>query len=46
MSHIKYYQVFKDEGKDEWENGKLKHGTGKEYQKIKVHLVFDVKHDR
>ena len=45
MSQIKEYQVFKDEGKAEWENGKLKSGPSKEYQKIKIPLVFDVKHD-
>ena len=26
-------------------NGKLENGSGEDYQKIKVHLVFDVKHD-
>ena len=45
MSQIKEYQVFSDEGKAEWENGKLKNGPSKEYQMVRVHLVFDVKHD-
>ena len=45
MSQIKEYQVFKDEGRVEWENGKLRKGPSKEYQKIRAHLVFDVNHD-
>ena len=41
MPHIKDYQVFKDEGKAGWGNGKLKNGLGKEDQKIIVHFVLD-----
>jgi hypothetical protein len=38
------YGVFKDKGKAIWEKGKLVNSP-QGYKKIRVHLVFDVKHD-
>ena len=43
MEQIKEYQVFKDYGKAVYEKGKVTNAP-KEYQTIRVHFVFDVKH--
>ena len=43
IEQIKEYQVFKDDGKAVYENGKIIKAP-KEYQKIRVHFVFDLKH--
>ena len=43
IEQIKEYQVFKDHGKAVYEKNKVIHAP-KEYQKIRVHFVFDAKH--
>ena len=45
MPQIHEYQVFKDLGKATYGKGKVTN-LPSGYQKIKVHLVFDVTHDR
>ncbi|KAL7576899.1 hypothetical protein ACA910_006663 [Epithemia clementina (nom. ined.)] len=44
LLQISSYETFKDHGKARWENGKVTNATPG-YQKIRVHLVFAVKHD-
>ena len=43
IEQIKEYQVFKDDGKAVYENGKIIKAP-KEHQTIRVHFVFDLKH--
>ena len=43
FEQIKEYHVFKDQGKVVYEKGKVINAP-KEYQRIRVHFVFDVKH--
>ena len=44
LSQIQSYNTFKDHGKAKFINGKLANAP-EGYHKIRVHLVFDVKHD-
>ena len=44
LSQIQSYETFKDHGKAIFTNGKVSNAP-EGYQKIRVHLVFDVKHD-
>ena len=43
IEQIKEYEEFKDLGNAVYENSKVTNAP-KEYQKIRVHLMFDVKH--
>ena len=43
IEQIKEYQVFKDLGKALYEKDRIGNAP-KSYQKIRVHVVFDVKH--
>ena len=45
LNQIKEYQVFEDYGKAKFENHKKISNAPKGHQKIRVHLVFAVKHD-
>jgi hypothetical protein len=44
ISQMDDYTVFKDKGKAQWSNKKVTNAPDG-YKKIRVHLVFDVKHD-
>ncbi|KAL7577484.1 hypothetical protein ACA910_004765 [Epithemia clementina (nom. ined.)] len=44
LLQISSYDTFKDYGKAQWSNGKITNAPPG-YQKIRVHLVFAVKHD-